>query len=203
MQAHRCMSLGLYQMIFDREVVAMAARLTDKQKRFVAEYLVDLNATAAAKRAGYSEKTACEQAARLLANVKVQTAVQEAKQARQERTEITQDMVLRETAKLAFFDIRKMFDKDGKPLDISELDADTAAALAGLDVQDIADNDGDYVGFVKKYKMADKLKALELLGKHLGTWEPKDDGPKDETTEDDLSRSLRELGEGLESDDER
>jgi len=175
--------------------------LTPKQKRFVAEYLVDLNATAAAKRAGYSEKTACEQAARLLANVKVQAAVQEAKQARQERTEITQDMVLRETAKLAFFDIRKMFGKDGKPLNISELDADTAAALVGLDVQDVSDNDGDYVGFVKKYKMADKIKALELLGKHLGTWEPKDDGPKDEVEEDDLSRSLRELGEGLESDD--
>ena len=108
---------------------------------------------------------------------------------------------MRETAKLAFFDIRKIFDKDGKPLDISKLDADTAAALVGLDVQDVADNDGDYVGFVKKYKMADKLKALELLGKHLGTWEPKDDGPKDESEEDDLSRSLRELGEGLESDD--
>lgn len=175
--------------------------LTPKQKRFVAEYLVDLNATAAAKRAGYSEKTACEQAARLLANVKVQEAVQEAKQARQKRTEITQDMVLRETAKLAFFDIRKMFGKDGKPLNISELDADTAAALVGLDVQDVSDNDGDYVGFVKKYKMADKIKALELLGKHLGTWEPKDDGPKDEVEEDDLSRSLRELGEGLESDE--
>lgn len=181
----------------------MAARLTDKQKRFVAEYLVDLNATAAAKRAGYSEKTACEQAARLLANVKVQAAVQEAKQARQKRTEITQDMVLRETAKLAFFDIRKMFGKDGKPLNISELDADTAAALVGLDVQDVSDNDGDYVGFVKKYKMADKIKALELLGKHLGTWEPKDEGPKDEAEEDDLSRSLRELGEGVESDDQR
>lgn len=178
----------------------MATRLTDKQKRFVAEYLVDLNATAAARRAGYSEKTACEQAARLLANAKVQAAVQEAKQARQERTEITQDMVLRETAKLAFFDIRKMFGKNGKPLDISELDADTSAALVGLDVHDIADNDGDYVGFVKKYKMADKLKALELLGKHLGTWEPKDDGQKDESEEDDLSRSLRELGEELESD---
>lgn len=148
--------------------------LTPKQKRFVEEYLVDLNATAAAKRAGYSEKTACEQAARLLANVKVQTAVQEAKQARQERTEITQDMVLRETAKLAFFDIRKMFGKDGKPLDISELDADTAAALVGLDVQDVADNDGNYVGFVKKYKMADKIKALELLGKHVGAFERKE-----------------------------
>lgn len=164
--------------------------LTPKQKRFVAEYLVDLNATAAAKRAGYSEKTACEQAARLLANVKVQTAVQEAKQARQERTEITQDMVLREMSKLAFFDIRKMFDKNRKPLDISELDADTAAALVGLDVQDVTDNDGNYVGFVKKYKMADKIRALELLGKHLGAWEPRD---KQQTAVEDLTALAEKL----------
>ena len=148
--------------------------LTPKQKRFVAEYLIDLNATSAAKRAGYSEKTACEQAARLLANVKVQAAVQSAMQEREKRTEITQDMVLRETAKLAFFDIRKMFDNNGKPLDISKLDDDTAAALVGLDVQDIADPDGDYVGYVKKYKMADKIKALELLGKHTGAFEKHD-----------------------------
>lgn len=164
--------------------------LTPKQKRFVAEYLLDLNATAAAKRAGYSEKTACEQAARLLANVKVQTAVQEAEQARQERTEITQDMVLREMSKLAFFDIRKMFDKNGKPLDISALDADTAAALVGLDVQDVTDNDGNYIGFVKKYKMADKIRALELLGKHLGAWEPLD---KQQTAVEDLTALAEKL----------
>ncbi len=175
--------------------------LTPKQKRFVAEYLVDLNATAAARRAGYSAKTADRIGPELLGKTCVSEAIQQAIREREKRTEITQDMVLRETAKLAFFDIRKMFDKDGKPLDIPKLDADTAAALVGLDVQDVADNDGDYVGFVKKYKMADKLKALELLGKHLGAWEPKDDGPKDEVVEDDLSRSLRELGEGLESDD--
>ncbi len=174
--------------------------LTPKQKRFVAEYLLDLNATAAAIRAGYSKKTAEVIGYENLRKPQIEAAINQAIQEREKRTEITQDMVLRETAKLAFFDIRKIFGKDGKPLNISELDADTAAALVGLDVQDIADNDGDYVGFVKKYKMADKLKALELLGKHLGTWEPKDDGPKDETTEDDLSRSLRELGEGLESD---
>lgn len=175
--------------------------LTPKQERFVQEYLVDLNATAAAKRAGYSGKTAEQVGYQLLQKTSVSEAIQKAMLDREQRTEITQDMVLRETAKLAFFNIRKMFDKNGKPLDISELDADTAAALVGLDVQDVTDNDGDYVGFVKKYKMADKLKALELLGKHLGTWEPKDDGPKEETVEDDLSRSLRELGEGLESDD--
>ncbi|MDE7053546.1 MAG: terminase small subunit [Oscillospiraceae bacterium] len=175
-------------------------KLTPKQKRFVAEYLVDLNATAAAIRAGYSKKTAEVIGYENLRKPQIETAINQAMQEREKRTEITQDMVLRETAKLAFFDIRKMFDKNGKPLDISMLDDDAAAALVGLDVQDVADNDGDYVGFVKKYKMADKIKALELLGKHLGTWEPKDDGPKDETTEDDLSRSLRELGEGLESD---
>lgn len=174
--------------------------LTPKQKRFVAEYLIDLNATAAARRAGYSTKTADRIGPELLRKTCVSEAIQQAIQEREKRTEITQDMVLQETAKLAFFDIRKMFDKNGKPLDISELDADTAATLVGLDVQDIATPDGDYVGYVKKYKMADKVKALELLGKHFGTWEPKDNGPKDETEEDGLSRSLRELGEGLESD---
>lgn len=174
--------------------------LTPKQKRFVAEYLVDLNATAAAIRAGYSKKTANRIASENLSKLDIQAAIQDAMKQREQRTEITQDMVLRETANLAFFDIRKMFDKNGKPLGISELDAETAAALVGLDVQDVADNDGNYVGYIKKYKMADKIKALELLGKHLGTWEPKDEGPKDEIVEDELSRSLRELGEGLESD---
>lgn len=151
----------------------MAARLTDKQKRFVSEYLIDLNATAAARRAGYSAKTADRIGPELLGKTCVSQAIQEAIRQREQRTEITQDMVIRETAKLAFFDIRKMFDKNGKPLDILELDDDTAAALVGLDVQDVYDSDKDYVGFIKKYKMADKLKALELLGKHLGTFEPK------------------------------
>lgn len=176
-------------------------KLTPKQERFVQEYLVDLNATAAAIRAGYSKKTAEVIGYENLRKPQIEAAINQAIQEREKRTEITQDMVLRETAKLAFFDIRKMFDKNGKPLDISELDADTATALVGLDVQDISDSDGNYIGFAKKYKMADKLKALELLGRHLGTWEPKDDGPKDETEEDGLSRSLRELGEGLESDE--
>ena len=148
--------------------------LTPKQKRFVEEYLVDLNATAAARRAGYSAKTADRIGPELLGKTCVSQAIQAAMQEREKRTEITQDMVLRETAKLAFFDIRKMFDKDGKPLDISMLDDDTAAALVGLDVQDISDKEGNYVGFIKKYKMADKIKALELLGKHTGAFEKKD-----------------------------
>ncbi len=78
------------------------AKLSEKQKRFVQEYLVDLNATAAAKRAGYSPKTASEQGARLLANVKVQEEIQKAIEKRQNRVEITQDRVLQELASIAF-----------------------------------------------------------------------------------------------------
>lgn len=166
--------------------------LTPKQKRFVAEYLVDLNATAAAIRAGYSKNTAEVIGYENLRKPQIEIAINQAMQEREKRTEITQDMVLRETAKLAFFDIRKMFDKNGKPLDISQLDADTAAALVGLDVQDIATQDGDYMGCVKKYKMADKLKALELLGKHTGAFE------KNDTQTAALETAMRALADIIE-----
>lgn len=142
----------------------MAARLTDRQKRFVSEYLIDLNATRAAERAGYKDPNKGRQ---LVAKGNVSAAIQKAMEARSRRTEITQDRVILELAKLGFYDIRKLFDADGKPLDISKLDDDTAAALSGLDVQDVADHDGNYLGFIKKYKMADKIRALELLSKHL------------------------------------
>lgn len=76
--------------------------LTEKQERFVAEYLVDLNATAAAKRANYSERTAYSMGQRLLKKVEIQAAIQEAIKKRARRTEITQDMVLKELAAIAF-----------------------------------------------------------------------------------------------------
>ena len=167
--------------------------LTPKQKRFVQEYLVDLNATAAAVRAGYSKKTAEVIGYENLRKPQIETAINQAIQEREKRTKITQDMVLQETAKLAFFDIRKMFDKNGKPLDISQLDDDTAAALVGLDVQDVYEFNGDekqFVGYIKKYKMSDKLRALELLGKHLGTWEPQN---KQQTAVEDLTALAEKL----------
>lgn len=179
----------------------MAARLTDKQKRFVTEYLVDLNATAAARRAGYSEKTACEQAARLLANVKVQAAVQKAMEKREKRTEITQDRVLQEYARIAFFDPRKLFESSGVPLPITDLDDDTAAALAGLEVQQNVTEGGE-LSIIKKYKISDKLRALEAVGKHLGMFDGSGGDRMKDTREDDaLSRSLKELAGDLESDD--
>lgn len=157
------------------------AGLTDKQRRFVDEYLVDLNATQAAIRAEYSEKTARQQGQRLLTNVDIQAAIQEARAQQQERTQITADAVLREYAKIAFFDPRKLFQDNGQPKDITMLDDDTAGALAGLDVLEEYEGSGrdrEFVGYTKKYKIADKLRALDALGKHLGLFD-KDGGDED------------------------
>ena len=162
--------------------------LTEKQQRFVDEYLVDLNATQAAIRAGYSAKTALQQGPRLLGNVGVQSAVQEAMAKRQARTNITQDRVLQELARLAFFDPRKMFHGDGSPKAIHELDDDTAAAVSGLDVVNIGNSEVG-IGQVLKYKVADKGAALANAMRHLGMFNDKLDVNVTNTLAERLARA--------------
>lgn len=89
------------------------AGLTPKQARFVEEYLVDLNATQAAIRAGYSARTAGQTSFELLKKPEIQILISEAQKKRSKRTEITQDRVLQELAKLGFGDIRDIFSDDG------------------------------------------------------------------------------------------
>jgi len=105
--------------------------LTPKQQRFVEEYLIDLNATQAAIRAGYSEKTAEVQGCRLLTIAKIGLAVREAMEKRSARTEITADRVLQEYAKLGFANMADYITGDGamRTLDLSALTRDQAAAI--------------------------------------------------------------------------
>jgi phage terminase small subunit len=142
--------------------------LTAKQRQFVAEYLIDLNATQAATRAGYSAKTANEQGARLLTNVSVQIELQTAMKARSQRTEVTADRVLAEFAKLAFLDPRRFYDDQGALKPVHLLDADVAAALVGVDVVDSYDKDAQATTTTKKIKFADKKGALDSCARHLG-----------------------------------
>ena len=151
--------------------------LNEKQTRFCQEYVIDLNATQAAIRAGYSKKTAYSQGQRLLKHDEVQEKIQEIKKERGRRCEITQDRVLLEYARLAFFDPRKLFDDEGNPKDVSALDDDTAAALAGLDVVKEIDPDSGVTSYTKKYKVANKLGALDSLAKHLGLLNGQKDNP--------------------------
>lgn len=142
----------------------MAKKLKPKQAAFVREYLIDLNATQAAIRAGYSKATARAIGYENLTKPDIQEAIREAMNERSKRTEITQDRVLQELARIAYSDPRHLYDEDGSLKPIHELSDEAAASLAGFEVLE-APADG---GVVKKIKRWDKLKALDLLCEHLG-----------------------------------
>ncbi len=143
-----------------------SGELSGKQKLFCMEYLKDMNATQAAIRAGYSPKSAQMQSSRLLSNAMVSREIEANMRNKLNKIEISVERVLTEIARLAFFDPRKLFDADGKPVHVSQLDDDTAAAVAGLD---IVTQGNQEIGFaeVLKVKLADKSRNLELLGKYL------------------------------------
>ena len=143
--------------------------MTVKQRMFVEEYLIDLNATQAAIRAGYSAKTADQQGSRMLANVKVQQAIAERMAERSKRTGVNQDRVVLELSKIAFLKMTDVVDRNGAiKQDASEDD------LACIESIKYKESDNEYGGSVEReVKVASKLKALELLGKHLGMWNDK------------------------------
>lgn len=142
-------------------------KLTPKQERFCQEYLIDLNATQSAIRAGYSAKTAHSHGPRLLENVGVRDFISELKSVRSEATGIKAKWVLDRLANIADFDIRKLFDENGNLLPINQLEPETAFALSSIDIGEMTTGD-DFISLTKKIKAADKIKALELIGRHLG-----------------------------------
>ena len=166
------------------------ANMTAKQKRFCEEYLVDLNATQAAIRAGYSEKRASEQAYQLLQKTTVQNYIQKRKADRIERTEIKQDFVLRELMDIASVNatdyarvveknataevdgrIIQLYDADGKPVKYRTVEPILTDELTEVQKKALRVIKKGRDGFeIQPY---DKLKVLELLGRHLGMWDKK------------------------------
>ncbi len=139
--------------------------LTAKQRAFAREYLVDLNATAAAIRAGYSAKNASRIGHELLNKSQVQASIKKALEERQKRTEITQDQVVIELAKIAFGSTRDVMEWGPGGVQLrpsSELTPDQASMVA--EVSETTSQNGGSL----RLKTHDKVKALELLGKHLG-----------------------------------
>ena len=155
-------------------------KFTPKQRAFVQEYLKDLNGTQAAVRAGYSSRTANEQASRLLANVNIQEAVAKAKAERSNRTKIDADWVLKRLALEMEADVSDLYDESGalKPVHKWPL-IWRQGLVSGMDVeQQYAMVDGKQVpaGVVTKIKLpADRsIKRLELIGKHVAVQAFKD-----------------------------
>lgn len=147
------------------------AKLGAKQARFVEEYLIDLNATQAAIRAGYSQKTAKETGYENLTKPHIAKAIQEAKDTRTERTQIDADYVLNRLVQIDEMDAADILNDDGSIKQIQEWPKVWRQYLSGMEITELFEgrgNDRELVGLLKKIKWPDKLKNLELLGKHIG-----------------------------------
>ncbi|MCQ8279876.1 terminase small subunit [Acetobacteraceae bacterium KSS8] len=156
------------------------AELTPKQRRFVDEYLVDLNGAAAAQRAGYTQNSSAVRASEMMAMPAIQEAIAAAQRRRSMRTGINADRVLTEIARLGFSDLRKAFSADGsRLLRPDEWSDDMAASVASMEIERRVEGKGEdaEVYHVHKIKLWDKNAALEKICKHLGLYE-KDNNQK-------------------------
>ncbi|MEW3513887.1 terminase small subunit [Clostridium butyricum] len=147
------------------------AKLTAKQKKFVEEYLIDLNATQAAIRAGYSTESAKEIGCENLTKPNVKAEIDKAIAERSRRTGINQDRVLRELAKIAFVNPGDVINLNQATVK-SDAKEEDLAAIASVKIKNIPTEDGEITE--REIKLCDKLKALDLLGKHLGIYDKKD-----------------------------
>ncbi len=160
----------------------MKKALTDKQKKFVEEYLVDLNATQAAIRAGYKKNTARKTGSENLTKPDIQIAIQKARNKLSCKTEITQERVLAEYAKIAFFDPKKLFNDDGSLKQVCEMDDETASVISSFEVatkivkadkKDASESISHIESVTSKVKLVDKKGALDSISRHLGMFNDK------------------------------
>lgn len=148
--------------------------MNEKQRLFVQEYLVDLNATQAAKRAGYSEKTAGSTGWELLQKPEIAQAVQEAFRDRVDRTQVTQDRVIAEYAAIAFADVRDLMSWDEERVhlvpsaDLGSRAAATIQTVKSKVTRIPREDDDDLERIELELRMHSKVSALDALAKHVG-----------------------------------
>jgi phage terminase small subunit len=169
-------------------------KLTPKQAKFVEEYLIDLNGTQAAIRAGYSAKRADAIAYELLRKPEIQESIRKRRDELSKTVEVTQERIVLEMSRLAFMDIRNLFNEDGSPIAIKKLSDAAAAGIVGIEVVAIGNAEMG-IGRVVKYKLPDKNKALENLARILGYLDK--DKNRDQDADTKLINALSTLAERL------
>ncbi|WNN42804.1 terminase small subunit [Winslowiella toletana] len=183
------------------------AKLTDKQELFAREFVKDLNATQAVIRAGFSEKSARNQAHRLMTNDDILARIAELKQDRNNQVGIDAAYVLRRLVEIDQMDVLDILLANGELKPIKDWPKTWRTTLSGMDVTEMA---GDAAGLLKKIKWPDKVKNLELLGKHVNVMAFKEQATHEHTgknggpievatlTKDEYKAARREM---LEDDD--
>lgn len=147
----------------------MAELANLRHEAFCREYCVDRNGTAAAARAGFSPKTARQQANRLMSNPQIRDRIAELSAQLLRQTDITAERVMRELANLAFSDVRRLYDERGNLLPVHKLDDEAAAAVAGIEVETRWEGRGDEAipVTVRKIRRFDKVGPLKVLAQHF------------------------------------
>lgn len=140
--------------------------LTDKQEMFCREYLIDLNATQAAIRAGYSAKTANRTASENMSKPDIQSRIAELKAKRNEDVSINSRYVLARLVEIDQMDVLDILASTGELKPVAEWPKVWRTTLSGLDVVEMS-SEGNTAALLKKIKWPDKVKNLELLGKHI------------------------------------
>jgi len=144
-------------------------KLTAKQERFIDEYLIDLNATQAAIRAGYSESTAKDIGCQNLAKLYISEEIEKRKQKRSEETKVTAAYVLKRLHEIDQMDVADILTDEGSIKPISEWPKVWRTSISAIDIAEMfeyQDGQKDLSGLLKKIKWPDKVRNLELLGKH-------------------------------------
>ena len=147
--------------------------MTAKQKRFAEEYIIDLNATRAATRAGYSKHTARSQASRLLKNVYIQAQISYEMDMRSERTGITKDKILREMARIGFVNIGDIIDNASGGV-LQNVSEDDLAAIAVIKTRTFRSHKGQVI-IERMVRLHNKQRALDMMARYLGMFSRKVD----------------------------
>lgn len=153
--------------------MAATTKLTDKQQKFVEEYLIDLNSTQAAIRAGYSEKTASRIGSENVSKPEIAQAIAEAQKKRSERTQIDADWLLTRLAQEADADVSDLYDENGHIKSVHDWPEIWRKGLvAGIETtrEKVGEDDDGKPEYarVDKVKLSDRVKRLELIGRHIG-----------------------------------
>lgn len=167
--------------------------LTPKQQMFVDAYLIDLNATKAAIKAGYSEKTAQEQGSRLLLNVMVAASIQAAMDKRSAKFEVSADKVLSRLDAIGGVDIADAYTTNGALKNIHDIPAEVRKCIASIETLEKFEYIGGEnvkIGDLVKVKFWDKIKSNELIGKHLKLFTDKIEHSVDKRMEDLIGGSF-------------
>ena len=148
-------------------------KLTNKQTKFIDEYFIDLNATQAAIRSGYSKKTARKIGQENLTKPDILNAIKQRRKELSDATKINQERILNEEKSIAFFDLGKLFKTDGSLIPLGELPEEVRRGISGFEIIETPILGTKKIKRTYKYKLNDKGRSLERVGKHLGMYSEK------------------------------